>query len=491
MGDQCTRLFFFVFGLLFFPSNSWQPPNTLHMFDKLKSLVHEPLPAAKVCTGEPTRQQILRYRRQFGVNFGSLFLQEKFIFDRFFGPYGTEFEGMSQYLSDHGLEQTKQDLEQHWRSYANDDDWHWLKDHGVTTIRVPLGYWHVGEQFTTGTPFEKLARVYKAAWPVFKELVQKANEYDIGVIFDLHSLPGGANTAEHSGIPLKAAGFWTSHPYQTLALELLSFVAQELKPFENVTGIQVVNEAEFSNDAKHQKRYYSNVIKTIRAIDHSVPLIISDGWWTGQWCEWVQKNCPSGVIIDAHVYRCFSDSDKNKSAERITNDLDDDCLKDVTVDVIVGEYSCVLDGQTWDKGGDRDQLVKRYGQKQSQLFHQRALGSFFWTYKFQHGDGGEWGFRPMVERGCVGAYKVEIGGDLDKLYAEHCQYWDSQGGNYEHWRYKDGFTRGQRDAEAFAKFGSAVGSRAWIQSRLHEHIKEKGKGQVWEWEQGYKRAVGL
>lgn len=479
------------------------------MFSMMKNLVSDSLPESQVVTPgqSPSRAQILTNRRQFGVNFGSCFVQEKYIFDRFFGRFETEFEGVSSYVAQRGIEQTRADLQRHWLSYAGDADWNWLRDHGVTSIRVPVGYWHVGDgQFTRGTPFEQLSPVYSGAWGIFKQMCSRANEYDIGVLFDLHALPGGANNSDHNGVKIERVEFWGNND-KSQVYSLLEFVARELQPFENVIGIQVVNESEFSNDAKYQKEYYTEAIKTIRKVDSVVPVIISDGWWTDQWCQWLKElkhgdSC--GVIIDAHIYRCFSDADKGKSAQQIVNDLDKDCLTGQShpCDVMVGEYSCVLDEKTWKNSGGaaRSQLVHAFGQTLSQLFMQRAsMGSYFWTYKFQNGDGGEWGFVPMVEQGCIPTRPhgvVNLGEDdfnrtLGQLLQQHTQYWDSRGGNYEHWRYSEGFTTGWADSRAFSALqGSTVGRRAWVMGRLKEHVSARGAGQTWEWEQGYYAAVG-
>ena len=60
-----------------------------------------------------------------------------------------------------------------------------------------------------------------------------------------------------------------------------------------------------------------------------------------------------GVVLDEHVYRCFSDDDKKKKPQQIIDDLQGDVLTNLNdngkgVDFIVGEYSCVLDQQSWD-----------------------------------------------------------------------------------------------------------------------------------------------
>lgn len=51
--------------------------------------------------------------------------------------------------------------------------------------------------------------------------------------------------------------------------------------------------------------------------------------------------------------------------------------------VVIGEWSCVLDGRTWSrvKPEEKDGLVKQFGRAQSQKWQERTGGSYFWTYK--------------------------------------------------------------------------------------------------------------
>lgn len=492
------------------------------VFDKLKGLAidKESLkaagPAAPVGKA-PSKKSIYQNRYNFGVNFGSLFVLEKFIFDKFFIDDTTcELEAITAYSKKNGVDNTRKELENHWNSYASDDDWQWLKSKGVTAIRIPIGYWHVnGGIFTSDTPFSSIASIYKNAWVILKNIIAKAKENEIGVLIDLHALPGGANTAEHSGQKLSKADFWKSKKNEKIALSVVEFLAEDFKNDENIVGLQIVNESEFDNNPVGQKHYYTKAVKHIRKINPEIPIVISDGWWPDQWVKWVieneqdLKNQSVGIIIDHHVYRCFSDSDKKKSPEQITQDLNGDLLTNLSgqADIIVGEYSCVLDGDSWNKaGGDRNELVKKYGNELSKLFFQRAkAGSYFWTYKFEHGDGGEWGFVPQVETGAIPTRPTalnnippedEVNKIVENELNQHSDYWNGQNKKekYEHWRYKEGFITGWADANEFAKFnGSTIGRiSAWKSARRNEHINHRNNSRfLWEWDQGFDKAVDV
>lgn len=466
------------------------------------------LPAAlPAVSGKLTQKQLYQAKQNFGVNFGGVFVAEKWLFHSIF-PDGAQCE---LDIAKENNDATREKLEKHWTSYVSDDDWNYLRDQGVTSVRVPLGYWNVnGGAFTKGTKFEKYKDVYKNSWAIFKKhYVEKAGQYGIGVLVDVHGLPGGANGGDHSGEQAGgSADFWAHSLNIDTAVEAVRWIAADLKRYDNITGLQIVNESEFSNKADKQKKYYAKAISAIRKEDAAVPVYISDGWWPNQFAEWVQENQRDGrnvgVVVDSHCYRCFGDKDKAKRAEDIVNDLHGDLLTNLTdngagVDFAVAEWSCVLDGETWKKLGSKDEWVRRYGATQQQLMLERATaGTWFWTYKFEAGSGGEWDFREQVGKS-FSAPKVVVPDDrqlqqlLDGNYNAHVDYWNGQNGKdkYEHDRYKDGFTTAWNDCVEFAKAGARVGRRQAVKAaRLQEHVAKRGKSLfLWEWEQGYDKAM--
>lgn len=493
----------------------------LKLVDKVKNHSISGLPSADPAVSESlTKKQIFQARYNFGVNFGGCFVGEKWIFHSIF-PEGTncELEAVSKGAKD-DKDETKKRLEDHWTSYATEDDWKWLQEHRITGVRVPLGYWNIdGGKYTKGTKFEKYSDIYSNSWSIFKKnFVEPAAKYNIGILVDIHGLPGGANGNDHSGETSGGkAEFWNSSSNQKLMESALSFVAKDLSVYENIAGIQIVNESEFSNSALKQKSYYGSAIKAIRQHDKSVPIIISDGWWPDQFAKWVQENQDKGsslgVVIDHHCYRCFDDKDKGKSADQIIQDLDKDLLTNINdsgkgVDFMIGEWSCVLDGQTWGNSGvdpndfgnsKRAELVAQYGQQQLNLMTQRAgAGTYFWTYKFESGNGGEWDFRQMLGKSFNAPQvrvpdETQLNESLDKNFNAHTDYWNGQNPNekYEHDRYKDGYTTAWNDGSEFAKAGSLIGRRQAVKAaRLLEHIKNKGNlSFIWEWEQGYDKGM--
>lgn len=490
----------------------------------------------------PTPADIFRYRYHHGANLGALFIAERWLSGALF-PEGSEgsaeLAAVKAQVEQHGVETARENFERHWNEWIREEDLAWLRDEGrCTTVRLPIGYFTLGPAFCADTPFEEYAGVYEHAWGCVKRLVGRLHGVGVVTVIDVHGLPGGANAQEHSGSNLGRAEFWEEKEYRRLATRCLCFIAQEARGMEGVAGIQIINEAEW--DAKGMYGWYDAAIAEMSRVDATMPVYVSDGWDLNRCVEWSQgKNAApqkggawgqSPVVVDTHYYWCFSEEDKGKSPQQISHEVwgkmgaldgkDGAVLDRGAAGVVVGEYSCVLADATWENGGGKtDELVRGFGQAESARWQQRAGGSFFWTYRMDWMDGGEWGFKQMTRLGAItpppGLTLADVAPRIQhaqahreaqkqQAYQGHCGYWDSQGGHYEHERFAEGWDVGFHDAMAFFGMrsqGGACGGGAaleggdkiglldlWVLKRLRE--SGVGGKSGWEWEQGFRQGVG-
>lgn len=446
-----------------------------------------------------------------------------------------------------GPHAAREKLENHWRSALTDDDLRFLVTQArCTSIRLPIGYFTLGKAFCAGTPFDDVKDAYENAWSAVKDLVKRARSAGIGVLIDFHAVPGGANGDAHSGTGSGKAELWGKKKNVDLAVRCLKFIAEEVvddRSFgEGVIGIQVVNEAAY--DAKGMYDYYDAAIEVIGAVDQSIPVYISDGWDLNRALGWTNGRSPlSGhhkrpgnpVVIDTHKYYTFSDEHRSLAPQqiiqRIPGELGELNGKDGSISdrgeaqVVIGEWSCVLDGQTWGRvrPEDKEALVKQFGTAQSQKWQQRTGGSFFWTYKMDWMDGGEWGFAEQVKKNNIApppwlvVPKQEV---LQRAEAaqqrrqelssagrqSHEDYWNrtSPGKQFQHNLYSEGWDVGFSDAAVFfttkangglgdpglvgADGGDKIGCLdVWAKKRMLES-GQRGEF-VWEWEQGFRAGV--
>ncbi|KAK5108730.1 hypothetical protein LTR62_007877 [Meristemomyces frigidus] len=501
----------------------------------------------------PTAAEVFRYRYHHGCNLGSVFILEKWLTGCMFHDKtdgSAELAAVERWVKEEGLDRTRERFEKHWQEYVSDADLDWLRDQGkCTTVRLPIGYFTLGPPYCEDTPFKRVSGVYQNAWAAVQQLVQRCHQRGIGVLIDLHGLPGGANAQEHSGTNSGKAELWTSRGSRDLATRCLCFIAQQASRMENIAGIQIVNEAE--HNAKGMYDWYDHVLAETAKIDVTMPIYISDAWDLGAAASWSQgRNRASvntnPVVVDTHLYWCFGDDDKRKSPQDICHEVggkfsaldgkDGDVVTRGAAQAVVGEYSCVLAEESWAKGGgaSKEDMVREFGNAQSQTFQQRAGGSFFWTYRkhppfpqeppqtltqciigMDWMPGGEWGLKQMTDQHSIlppsslSLSTAEIEqrteharsqqeGKKNETFGAHTNYWDSNHpGTYEHHRFSQGWDLGFEDAAAFFRYRSSSGGAAgadrigMLEIWLLKRLRASGQGGkfVWEWEQGFRQGV--
>jgi aryl-phospho-beta-D-glucosidase BglC (GH1 family) len=420
------------------------------------------------------------------------------------------------------------------------DEYHSTDRDACTTIRLPIGYFTLGANFCTDTLFAPYSKVYENAWASVKPFIARARSFGIGVLIDLHALPGGANKEEHSGTNSGTAALWSKKKNLTLAKECLVFIASEIskKTLEGVIGLQLCNEAMW--DAPGMYQWYDSMISAISAVDPTIPLYISDAWNLGRAIGYAQdknrltsrtKLRTNPLCIDTHLYFCFTDDSKSPYQLITTvpvklkelNGRDGSVLDKGAVQVVVGEWSCTMSGPTWSlihPGDSRSQLTTTFGKTQCNHWEEKTGGSFFWTFKMDWMDGGDWGFVEQTKTGSVCApsnlsipfeavkdamAKAQLQRNVrgTQRFNEHVKYWDqaAPGKPFEHWRFENGWRIGWNDGLSFFSMrmkgvlggnvpsgGDKIGCLdLWVRKRVGE-CTSLGTF-AWEFEQGFRKGL--
>ena len=159
-----------------------------------------------------------------------------------------------------------------------------------------------------------------------------------------------------------------------------------------------MNESEW--DAEGMYEWYEEVLREVGRMDAEVPIYVSDGWDLARALSWSQKKNvtlkgfrTNPVVVDTHLYWCFDAKDVQKSPYDIIGEAWEK-LRELdgregsvhdrgAVQLVVGEYSCVLTEDSWGLSGhtSKQKLVKQFGQAQSKRYQDRSGGAFFWTWK--------------------------------------------------------------------------------------------------------------
>ncbi|KAL1948719.1 hypothetical protein VTO73DRAFT_10525 [Trametes versicolor] len=479
----------------------------------------------------PSEQDWFRYRKQRGVNLGSWFVLERWISDSPFRNAAGSGQSDLDVATGSGA---KEILEHHWDTWIVDADWDWLAEQGINTVRIPIGYYHicgVDPSVLDGTDFANLGHIFVGAWSRVTGALARAHRSGIAVLFDLHAAPGKQNADAHSGTSAHPAFFAhpanMAHTVRILAAfvaHMTAFARSHDPPLPNLVGVELLNEPQPGSANDSLKAWYRDAFRAVREIDPDLPLYISDAWQTDNYTGFIKTADTPFVVLDHHLYRCFTSEDTAMPAAEHARRLRDGGegtpqlfarvageLEGAGGGLVIGEWSAALNPGSLHGASDERQEKRAYVEAQLQLYEQHCAGWFFWTYKKEHpGDTG-WSFREAVDAGVFpsdfarrGATPGQRGGASDarrdsareRALGEHVGYWQQYPGNYEHWRFADGFTGGWNDAYLFSTL-AAQGAYAeeigfvgpWKKRRVREHIQEKGNNSIWEFEHGFSQGL--
>ncbi|EPX72498.1 glucan 1,3-beta-glucosidase Exg3 [Schizosaccharomyces octosporus yFS286] len=441
-----------------------------------------------------SNQDIYIYRKQFGVNLGAWFVQERWINDSLFeGPGDSELDAVQSVVQKHGIDGARGLFENHWNSWITTNDFSYLQQLGVNTVRIPIGYWTLGQnQFLQGTPFAQYTGVYQNSLNILVQKIQEAASKSIGVLVDFHGVYGQANGGSHSGTSSGKVEFFSNPQNQQRMVSALQYAASVLQSQPNLVGIEVINEPEWGQyDVLNS--YYQNARKVIPSY---LPTYIGDGWDKDHWVNWVNGQENNGLyIVDHHSYFCFGGDLVNQSPKTITDKLNSGEEYDKTSlsNLIVGEWSCTLTDQSWQKTKLHQYRRKQLGKAQVSQYLNNTGGSHFWTYKFLHGKDGDWDFRlenedkvvryPTKLPSASNSMPCKLSKSRKQNYAGHCYYWDHlhPGGQYDHELYVKGWNQAWNDHVTFLHQGALLGfPHAWTMKRTAEIQSQSS----WEYRDG-------
>ncbi len=326
-----------------------------------------------------------------GVNLGGWLVLEKWIKPTLFaGESAPDEYSLSQAL---GKAKAAALLEKHRETWITADDFKWLAAHGINSVRLPVGYWVAEENAPFISGLATMDFAFRAA-----------KDNGLSVLLDLHGVPGSQNGWDHSGRQGEIA--WPSGK-ENLAhtLRVIEDLAARCQGYDNLLGIELVNEPRDTIPLEFLKSYYTEGYQRIRK--HLRPeraaVVIHDSFRPAEWDQFMSDADYQNVILDTHLYQCFSDEDRQRDIHSqievavVERKQQLDKMRKHHA-CIVGEWSLGLPPKSLE-GLDplaRDAALRAFGAAQL-LSYESTGGWYFWTYRTE--EGGGWNFRDCVDRG--------------------------------------------------------------------------------------------
>jgi len=472
------------------------------------------------------RRTMFQLRMQRGVNLGSWFALEAWLTGSVFQHAKDPKQSDLDIASGMKPDEAKKVLEHHWDHFIDDGDWNWMSSHGISAVRIPINYVHFVasdskySSLLKGTDFASFSQVYQGAWSRIDKAIKKAASHNIGVLIDLHGAPGGQNKDAHCGKSDGNVNLFNglgAGSNKKTTIKILVELAEAVASYENVIGLELINEPVNHSSLEG---FYDDAIKAIRSSKNKdvarLPLYLGDAWHTHHYARFVGKHSDAAnpLVMDHHLYRCFTKQDHSTSAEDHAKALDlnngqtANFLKSISNEtggnVIIGEWSSALNPGSFHNCANKLEAKKAWGMSQWFAFEQLTAGYFYWTLKKEGGPDSGWCFYTAVEKGVMpqslnplqssrhrSPQELQQACDqaMDPLYNEHCKYWDSKNVKGQHESYVQGFRTAWTDYLSFLQQGTEPGLKQTLCKLRVASFESQGHKDAWEFEHGYMQGL--
>ena len=323
-----------------------------------------------------------------GVNLGGWLLLERWMTPTLFA--GTNAQDEYTFVQTPGAAQK---LRAHHEEFITEEDFHWLAEHGVNAVRIPIGYWIFGD----APPF--VGGIDRLDWAV-----KMATKYKLKVLLCLHGAPGSQNGKDHSGRIGRAAWF-DSAAHREETIRALERLAARYHEDSAVWGIELLNEPKFGLLHMTLRRFYREAYARLtRAARPGTRIVFHDAFTPRLLSGAIVERPDFPVVMDIHWYQFGSVWERFESLahyfKRVGRRVGLIHRLEQQQPVIIGEWSVVLSGKVLRRKGSlsEEEAIRRHAALQAGVYAQ-ALGWFYWTYKTEKR--GIWHFRSQVEDGVI------------------------------------------------------------------------------------------
>ncbi|KAK6338698.1 exo-1,3-beta-glucanase [Orbilia brochopaga] len=326
-------------------------------------------------------------------------------------------------------------LTQHYETWITEGDFQVMRNVGLNTVRIPIGYWAVSP--LPGDPY------FYGQIKYLDRAIGWARKYGLAVWIDLHGAPGSQNGFDNSG--LRDQIRWQTTPgYVTHTIKVLQLIAKKYSQPQwagTVAVIELLNEPLGPRlDVAGIRQFHWDGLGSVRAVgDNWVAMsdaFLHPSYWNPDFngdSRHMVNGRYANVILDHHHYQVFSPGENSRS---FNEHIRVACQSHTEVSgankyVVVGEWSgaltdcarwlngfgrgaryagqydgspyygsCSRKGKISSMSWDEKQAVRKYIEAQIITYERHTNGWIYWTWKTEpYNNSDDWCMSAQLGRG--------------------------------------------------------------------------------------------
>ncbi|VEU20835.1 DEKNAAC101664 [Brettanomyces naardenensis] len=308
----------------------------------------------------------------YGVSLGGWLITEPYITPSLYRAAITDNETDAQipvdeyhYCKKLGTSECYNRLHEHWDTFINGSDFKKIKEWGLNTVRLPIGYWAFARLKNDTFCFGQEEYLEKA--------IEWCRENNLHMLLDLHGMPGSQNGFDNSGLRDQVNWLNVTTNFN-LGFEVLNYIQNKYgqpEYYDVISGIENVNEPLGPKiNMSRLKNFDRDSYAQMRSVGSDNYFTFHDAFMNATYWNNVFQSGHNisenatysasiyNILIDHHRYEVFS---TGQLLLNISGHIDS--LKDFTSGIVndekipvkvIGEWSAALsDCATWLNGVGR------------------------------------------------------------------------------------------------------------------------------------------
>lgn len=325
-----------------------------------------------------------------GVNLSGWFIPEPWVSPSLFAATGASNEVELQDAL--GAETYSERLRRHYETFIGEDDFMRIASVGLNSVRIPVPWYAFGSQGSGASFISCIDYIDRA--------MEWGEKYDVSVLLDLATVPGGQGDAcDSPTTPDTTAEWHSSANGRHAALDVLERLSARYGDAHALLGIELLDSPVMSArkgllgktegiPIHYLRNFYRDAYELVRAHMPEEKLVVfSDSGQPAKWRHFMRGDRYRGVVIDLHLYHYRDETAQDITSPRgLSNAVarNRKALKEAAATgfpVIVGEWSgaAVLAAASVTPEG-RSAYERVFVSNQLATF-EKARGWYFQTWK--------------------------------------------------------------------------------------------------------------
>lgn len=261
------------------------------------------------------------------------------------------------------------------RNFITEKDFLFLKECGINIIRVPFNYRLFIDDNEPG-------RLKENGFLYFDRLMDLCDRYQVYLLPDLHTVPGGQNPDWHSDNDTGIPQFWFYKVFRDQMVWLWQQIAQRYAEREYLLGYDILNEPFLMDAPDVLWEFYADVTQAIRRVDRNHILFLEGDHFAMKF-ECIQKIEDENTALSFHFYPTVwipALLDRDYGRDKRKEKFEEILIKILSVrerlqrPVLCGEAGYDIDKE---RIGDTLELVS----DTLELFEKHKVSWTLWSYK--------------------------------------------------------------------------------------------------------------